>query len=114
VQLEEIWETPENILAPIDPIQKVQDDVQPDVEAPTLSRSTRARHTTEKLTLLTTEQCVILLLDNDEAMTYIEAMMRPDSEKWLRVMKSEIKSKHDNQVWNIVDLIDGVRHISCK
>jgi hypothetical protein len=29
-------------------------------------------------------------------------------------MKSEIKSKHGNQVWNIIDPINGVRHISCK
>jgi hypothetical protein len=92
----------------------VQDVVQPDVEVPTLRRSTWARHATKKLTLLTTEQCVILLLDNDETMTYIEAMMRSDSEKWLGVMKSEIKFKYDNQVWNIADPIDGVRHISCK
>jgi hypothetical protein len=47
-------------------------------------------------------------------MTYTEAMMRPDSEKWLGAMESEIESIHDNQVWNLVDSIDGVRPISCK
>jgi hypothetical protein len=29
-------------------------------------------------------------------------------------MESEIESMHDNQVWNLVDPIDGVRPISCK
>jgi hypothetical protein len=53
--------------------------VQPDVEAP--RRSTRARRTTEKLTLLTMDQHDILLLENDESMTYTEAMMGPDSKK---------------------------------
>jgi hypothetical protein len=47
-------------------------------------------------------------------MTYTEAMMGPDSEKWLGAMESEIESMHDNQVWNLVDPIDGVSPISCK
>jgi hypothetical protein len=41
-------------------------------------------------------------------------MMGPDSEKWLGAMEYEIESMHDNQVWNLVDPIDGVRPISCK
>jgi hypothetical protein len=51
------------------------------------------------------EQHDILLLDNDEPMTSTKAMMGPDS---------EIESMHDNKVWNLIDLIDGVRPISCK
>jgi hypothetical protein len=47
-------------------------------------------------------------------MTYTEAMMGPDSEKWLGAMESEIQSIHDNQVWNLVDPIDGGRPIGCK
>jgi hypothetical protein len=114
VQLEKIQETPENILAPIDPIQEIQDIVSPDIETPAPRRSKRARRTTEKFTLLTTEQRDILLLDNDEPMTYTKAMMGSNSEKWLRAMESEIESMHDNQVWNLVDPIDGVRLIDCK
>jgi hypothetical protein len=77
VQLEEIQEIPKNVSAPIDPIQEVQDVVPPDVEAPSPHRSMRARRATEKFTLLTMEQCDILLLDNDEPMTYTKAMMGP-------------------------------------
>jgi hypothetical protein len=76
--------------------------------------SIRVRHTTEKFTLLTTKQHDILLLDNDESMTYMEAMMGPDSKKWLGAMESEIESMHDNQVLNLVDPIDGVRPIGCN
>jgi hypothetical protein len=36
------------------------------------------------------EQRDILLLDKDEPMTYTEAMMGPDSEKWLGAMESKI------------------------
>jgi hypothetical protein len=114
VQLEEIKEIPKNVSTPTDPIQGVQDVVPPDVEAPAPHRSIRARHATEKFTLLTTEQCDILLLDNDELMTYMEAMMGPNSEKWLGAMESEIQSMYDNQVWNLVDPIDSVRPIGCK
>jgi hypothetical protein len=56
----------------------------------------------------------MLLLDNDEPMTCMEAMMGPDSKKWLGAMESEIQSIDDNQVWNLVDPIDGVRPIRCK
>ena len=40
--------------------------------------------------------------------------MGPDCEKWLGAMKSKIKFMHDNQVWNLVDPIDGVRPVECK
>jgi hypothetical protein len=113
VQLEEIQEIPKNVSAPTDPIKEVQ-DVLPDVEAPTPRRSIRARYATEKFTLLTTEQRDILLLDNDEPMTYTEPMMGPDSGKWLGALESEIEFMNDNQVWNLVDPIDGVRPIVCK
>jgi hypothetical protein len=53
VQLEEIQETPENILTPTDPIQEVQDVVLPDIEAPAPRRW--ARRAIKKFTLLTTE-----------------------------------------------------------
>jgi hypothetical protein len=109
VQLEEIQETPKNVSAPTDPIQEVQD-----VEAPAPCRSIRGCRTTKKFTLLTTEKRDILLLDNDEPMTYTEAVMGTDSEKWLGAMESKIQSMHGNQVWNLVDPINGVRSIGCK
>jgi hypothetical protein len=114
VQLEEIQETSENVSAPTKPIQEVQDIVQLDIEEPTPHRSTRERHVTKKLTLLTMKQCGILLLDNFDIMTYMEAKMGPDSKKRLGDMESEIEYMHVNQVWNFVDPIDGVRPIDCK
>ncbi|MBJ4058719.1 hypothetical protein JGD43_25720, partial [Salmonella enterica subsp. enterica serovar Goldcoast] len=55
-----------------------------------------------------------LLLNNDELYTYLEALVDPDSESWPEAMRSEIKSMHDNQVWNLVDPPDGVKTIECK
>jgi hypothetical protein len=98
VQVEEILETAKNVSAPNDSIQEVQDFVPLDVETPAPRRSIRSHRTTEKFTLLTTQQCDILLLDNDELMTYTEAMIGPDSEKWHGAMEFEIEFMHDNQV----------------
>ncbi|WVZ75888.1 hypothetical protein U9M48_023908 [Paspalum notatum var. saurae] len=56
----------------------------------------------------------VLLLDNDEPKTYKEAVMGPDSEKWLEAMRSELKSMAENQVWNLVEPLDQVRPIECK
>src|SRR5215204_546361 len=48
----------------------------------------------------------IMLLDHDEPTSYEEAMMGPDSAKWLEAMKSEIGSIYENKVWTLVDLPD--------
>ena len=48
----------------------------------------------------------VMLLDNDEPTNYEEAMMIPDSDKWLEAMKSEIGSMYENKVWTLVDLPD--------
>jgi hypothetical protein len=114
VQLEEIQETPTNISAPTDPIQEVQYIVPLDVEAPALRRFIRTHRTTKKFTFLTMEQRGILLLDNDEPMTYTKAMVGSDSEIWLGAMESKIESMHDNKVWNLVDPMNDVRPIGCK
>ena len=72
-------------------------------EAPAPRRSERLRRVRD-----------VLLLDNDEPSTYNEAMMGPNSEEWLRAMRSEIESMDDNQVWKLVDPPDGVKTIECK
>jgi hypothetical protein len=56
----------------------------------------------------------VLLLDNDEPATYVEAMMNLDSKKWQVAVRSEIDSMGENQVWHLVDPPDGVRPIECK
>ena len=48
-----------------------------------------------------------MLLDHDEPKNYEEAMMRPDSAKWLKAMTSEMGSMYENKVWTLVDLPDG-------
>ena len=38
----------------------------------------------------------VMLLDHGEPMNYEEAMMSPDSDKWLEAMKSEVGSMYEN------------------
>ena len=47
-----------------------------------------------------------MLLDHDEPTNYEEAMMSPDSTKWLEAMKSEIGSMYEKKVWTLIDLPD--------
>ena len=40
----------------------------------------------------------VMLLDHDEPTNYEEAMMSPDSTKWIEAMKSEMGSMYENKV----------------
>ena len=48
----------------------------------------------------------VMLLDHDKPTNYEEAMMSPDSAKWLEAMKSEMGSMYENIVWTLIDLPD--------
>ena len=114
MQPKEIRDVPETVLAPTEPLWDEQEVIEPVAEESAPWRSVRARRAPEKFTLLTTWQRNVLLLDNDEPKTYTKAIIGPESEKWFGAMKSEIESMHDNQVWNLVDPIEGVRPVECK
>ena len=48
----------------------------------------------------------VMLLDHGESTNYEEAMMSPDSAKWLEDMKSEMGSIYENKLWTLIDLPD--------
>ena len=56
----------------------------------------------------------VMLLDHDEPTNYEEAMMSPDSAKWLEAMTSEMGSMHENKLWTLVDLPDDRQAIENK
>ena len=58
-------------------------------------RSTRSRTTTEWYGNPVLE---VMLLNNNEPTSYGEAMVGPDSDKWLEAMKSERGSMYGNKV----------------
>jgi hypothetical protein len=75
-----------------------------------LRRSTRTVHAPERYLGLHE----ISVYDTEDPLTYAEAMDRPDSDKWLEAMRSEIQSMYDNTVWNLVVPLDGVKPIANK
>ena len=56
----------------------------------------------------------VMLFDHDEPMNNEEAMMSPDSVKWLEAMKSEMRSMYENKVWTLIDLPNDRRAIEIK
>ena len=48
----------------------------------------------------------VMLIDHDEPTNYEEAVMSPDSAKWLEATKSEMGSMYENKVWTLVVLPD--------
>ena len=61
-----------------------------------------------------TEHRHLLLIENDEPVTYTEAMMGLDFDKWLQAMKSEMDSMYQNKVWTLINPLEGVKPIGCK
>ena len=55
-----------------------------------------------------------MLLDHGEPTNYEEAMMSPDSAKWLEAMKSEMRSMYKNKVWILIDFPKDRRAIEIK
>ncbi|KAK2389827.1 secreted RxLR effector protein [Trifolium repens] len=116
VELEEIQEPP-TIGQSMEEHEREPQDVveeQPAQVEQIQRRSNRIRHEPERYGYLITEQGDILLMDQDEPVSYQEAITGPESEKWLEAMKSEIDSMYTNQVWNLVEPPVGVRPIGCK
>ena len=76
-----------------------------------LRRSTRTRSALEWYGNPVLE---VMLLDHGEPMNYEEAMMSPDSDRWLEAMKSEIGSMYENKVWTLVNLPNDQQAIENK
>ena len=55
-----------------------------------------------------------MLLDHGKPTNYEEAMMSPDSDRWLEAMKFEIRSMYENKLWNLVDLPNDRQAIENK
>ena len=43
-----------------------------------------------------------------------QALQSFNAHKWIDAMKEEMKSTHDNDVWDHVELLEGLKPIGCK
>ena len=50
----------------------------------------------------------------DDPISISQVKQSSNSEKWIEVMKDEMKSMIDNGVWDLVELTECVKPIGCK
>ncbi|KAK8528240.1 hypothetical protein V6N12_074774 [Hibiscus sabdariffa] len=113
IELEEVQQQQVNE-PEVEETSQVVEENSIDLETQPLRRSIRERHEPERYGFLVTIHGDFILVDQDEAKTYQEAVSSPDSEKWLEAMRSEMESMLENQVWTLVDPPEGVKPIGCK
>ena len=49
-----------------------------------------------------------------DPISFSQALESVDSIKWMNTMKDELKSMDQNEVWNLVELLEGYKKIGCK
>ena len=54
------------------------------------------------------------IIENDEPLTYTEAVMSRDSDRWLQAMESEMDSMYVNQVWTLVDAPEVINPLNAN
>ncbi|MCR4790616.1 MAG: DDE-type integrase/transposase/recombinase, partial [Treponemataceae bacterium] len=84
----------------------LMEEVQP-LHTTLLRRSERVRNAPKKYGFII-ENDEAYIIDNDDPLTYSEAIKSRNSDRWLDAMKSEIDSMYTNQVWTLVDAPEGV------
>ena len=56
----------------------------------------------------------MIMLYEDDPISVSQVKQSSNSEKWIEAMKEEMKSMKENGVWDLVELPEGVKLISCK
>jgi hypothetical protein len=121
VELDEIidpsLEIPSSAMETVPDVPSIEEEVGvPDENQGTLTKQTNRRSTRVQKSPKRFGNPVlsVMLTDQDEPATYMEAMEGPESEKWLEAMKSGIRSMYDNQVWTLVDIPSDRKAIENK
>ena len=85
------------------------------IEEP-LSRFGRVPHQSDRYFgfLVRDDDLVEFDENNEDPITYMDALQRFDYEKWLEAMKSKMEFMEINSVWTLIDPLEGVKPIECK
>jgi len=95
--------------------QAVVQDPQPDQENAQVRRSYRVRRSAIPdfyQTYLSEDHYDIGRVDDPAS--YKEAITSENLTKWIEAMEDELKSMSSNQVWDLVEVPDGVKTVGCK
>ncbi|KAK8701527.1 hypothetical protein V6N13_019914 [Hibiscus sabdariffa] len=113
IELEEVQQ--QQVIEPeVEQTSQIVEENSTNLETQPLRRSMRERHEPERYGFLVTSQGDVILVDQHEPKTYQEAVSSPDLEKWLEAMGSEMDSMSNNQVWTLVEPLEGIKPIGCK
>ena len=112
IKLNEVYEMEEITHIELDLIGESNSEP---IEAP-LRRSGRLLCQSDRYySFLIQDSDPIELDENDEdPITYMEAMQRFDSQNWLKAIKFEMESMKINGVWTLVDSSEGIKLIEYK
>ena len=49
-----------------------------------------------------------------DPISFSQTLESVDSTKWMNAMKDELKSMDQNEVWDLVELLEGYKKVGCK
>uniref|UniRef100_A0A151UGK9 Retrovirus-related Pol polyprotein from transposon TNT 1-94 n=1 Tax=Cajanus cajan TaxID=3821 RepID=A0A151UGK9_CAJCA len=53
-------------------------------------------------------------INENDPVSFSQAVSCDNSEKWLNAMKEELKSMEQNDVWDLVEFPEGCKRVGCK
>ncbi|XP_075507320.1 uncharacterized protein LOC142544133 [Primulina tabacum] len=83
-------------------------------EPPQLRRSGRVIRQPSRYLLYGESFDAVSIEQEEDPITYKEAMEDVDADQWRSAMESEMRSMSTNSVWVLVDIPEGVKPIGCK
>ena len=71
-------------------------------------------HISNNLSIYLQEHEVDLEIKENDPINLRQALQSFNAHKWIDAMNEEMKSMHDNDVWDLVQLLEGLKPIGCK
>ena len=98
------------------PIEQQVDQQNPqENDESTLRRSTRVRKSTiPKDYIVYLQELNYNIGAENDPETFSQAMSFKESNSWYSAMKEKMNSMASNRVWDLVELLDGIKSIGCK
>ena len=93
----------------------IRSNLEPVVDAPS-RRSDRVSHQPDRYYnfLIQNGDPIELDENNKDSITNMDVIWRSDSDKWFEAMKFKIKFMKVNDMWTLVDPLEGIKFIGCK
>ena len=67
-----------------------------------------------RLSIYLQEHEADLEIKENDLINLQQALQSFNAHKWIDAMNEEVKSMHNNDVWDLVQILEGLKHIGCK